>query len=163
MAPPAGLEDLPAVDIGALIGRWHILETNFPMWLSGRRREPSFNYAAGERPDELLDVVRFRDRRGRVREIVGVDRQDPARPAHFRWRGRGLLAILRSDWYLVHLDAEAGVAAIYFTATLFTPEGLDIVARARDPAPEKLEAARAASRARDIVAPQVETLVALPR
>ncbi|MEQ9321228.1 MAG: hypothetical protein RIF41_18840 [Polyangiaceae bacterium] len=117
---------LPQVSVEDLAGKWRIVRTNFPMWLAGDKSRPCLEY--GILDDRTLsDLVTF-EKAGRKKSIRGVDRQDPALSCHFVWRGRGLLKLLRSDWYVVDLDRD--VAAIYFTKTLFTPEGLDVVTRA---------------------------------
>jgi len=131
---------LPRPRVEQLLGTWHIVRTNFPMWLNPRNRAPRFEYGAiAGHDDRMSDCVRYR-RGGRDKAIRGVDRQDPGRPCHFTWRGRGLLALLRSEWFVLELDGKAGLAAILFTETLFTPAGLDIVTRAADPARELISA-----------------------
>ena len=123
----------PDVRVEDLAGTWHIVRTNFPMWLRGDKRRPCLEYGILDRDrGTLSDLVTF-EKGGRAKSIRGVDRQDPARSCHFTWRGRGLLKLLRSDWYVIDLDRKRGLAAIYFTKTLFTPEGLDVVSRAAIP------------------------------
>ncbi len=124
-----------------LLGTWNILLSNFPMWLSGKKRAPTITYTALERPDQLGDQVRYQTRGGKVRQIRGVDTQDPLNPGHFTWRGSGLLSLLTSEWYVVYKDLDAGLLGIYFTATLFTPEGLDLLGRQSDPSKEAVAAA----------------------
>lgn len=136
------LESLAPVPVHDLVGTWHIVQTNFPMWLTGRRTGPTLNYGAPHGGSHFEDVVRY-VANGKQKEIRGVDTVDPANPAHFRWRGRGLLAPLSSDWYVVHRDVDAGVIAIYFEPTLFTPAGVDIAARSRQPDVAAVAAARA--------------------
>jgi hypothetical protein len=143
MGNRVSLEGLGAVAIDDLVGTWHIVETNFPMWLTGKKTQPTLNYRAAERGLFVEDIVRYTER-GRTKEIRGVDTVDPANPAHFTWRGRGVLGLLTSEWYVVHLDRAAGVLATYFEPTLFTPAGVDIAARSPQPAEAALEVARAA-------------------
>lgn len=161
MARNVPLDSLPPVAVADLVGTWHIVETNFPMWLSGKKTGPTLNYtpahAPSGRPSRLEDVVRY-TAGGRQKEIEGVDTQDPAHPAHFTWRGRGLLALLTSDWYVVRLDRGVGAMAIYFTATLFTPRGMDIACRSSQPEPGVVEALRAAASAIPGLDEQVATL-----
>lgn len=155
------LDDLPPVDGSDLLGTWHIVETTFPMWLRGDKHGPTLNYSAHPEPGRLGDLVRYRDRRGRTREIRGTDRQDPSNPAHFTWRGRGLLWLLSSDWYVIHHDAQAGLAVIFFTKTLFTPAGVDIIARTTPPSAEALAEGREALSARPDLRAHLAALVAL--
>lgn len=129
---------LPRPRVAELLGTWHIIRTNFPMRL-GRNTSPRLEYGAlPGRGDRMSDRVTYL-RNDAPRQILGVDTQDPELPCHFTWRGRGLLALLRSEWYVVDLD-PSGVAAIFFTRTLFTPVGLDIVSREAKPDPATVEA-----------------------
>ena len=141
---------------GDLVGSWHIVETNFPMWLTGKRTEPTLNYAA-LRGSVFDDVVRY-VAGGRQREIYGLDTVDPNDPSHFTWRGRGLLALFRSDWYVIHHDDAAGVIAIYFEPTLFTPAGVDIAARSPRPDDAAVAAARTSVAAVPGLGPHVKKL-----
>jgi hypothetical protein len=142
MCPTPALDSLAPVSVADLVGTWHIVQTNFPMWRTGKRTGPTLNYGASHGGSSFEDVVRY-VAGGKQKEIRGVDTVDPANPAHFRWRGRGPLALLTSDWYVVHRDLDAGVIAIYFEPTLFTPAGVDIAARSRQPDDAAVAAARA--------------------
>jgi hypothetical protein len=111
------------------------------MWLAGTRKEPTLNYGALQ-GSLFDDVVRY-VAGGKQKEIRGTDTIDPHDGAHFTWRGRGVLALFRSDWYVIHHDVDAGVMAIYFEPTLFTPAGVDIAARSKQPDDAAITAARA--------------------
>ena len=150
----------PTLSGDDLVGTWHIVRTTFPMWTGGRNLAPTLHYARlpGVDSHRLDDRVTYR-RGAKTKQISGVDEQDPAQPNHFRWRGRGLLALLRSDWYVVDLDREAGVLAIYFSKTLVTPEGLDLATRAAEPEPAPLAACVARLRAWPALHPQLDGLV----
>jgi hypothetical protein len=158
--PRIHVESLAPVDPADLVGTWHIVETNFPMWLSGKKTAPTLNYGASDRPSRLADVVRY-TQGGRAREIRGVDTQDAANRAHFTWRGSGLLALLKSDWYVVRLDRDLGAMAIYFTPTLFTPRGMDIAFRSPRPEATAVESMKAAARAIPGLEAQVASLARL--
>ncbi len=141
----SALAALPAVPPSALLGSWRVATTTFPMWHKGDKRGPSLNYLPASDPEQLLDVVRYRDRRDREHTIRGVDRRNPGQGAHYTWRGAGWLWPFVSQWYVVHLDAAAGVMGIFFTRTLFTPAGMDIAVRGEpsaQPDPAALAAAR---------------------
>lgn len=61
----------------------------------------------------------------------------------FKWRGNGLLFIASSKWQVLGCntsEAEGGYpwAATFFEKTLFTPAGLDILARSAEGIPEPL-------------------------
>jgi hypothetical protein len=115
----------------ALEGTWQVRATNFPMWLDGARTAPTFTYGLARRDGE---VVRFDDTVGYLEHgergtIEGVDTQHPSVATHFTWRGRGLLSLVSSEWDVVALDPAGQWAVIAFTPTLFTPAGVDVVAR----------------------------------
>jgi lipocalin len=115
----------------ALEGTWRVRATNFPMWLDGARTAPTFTYGPPRRDDQTVqfdDTVGYLER-GERGTIEGVDTQHPSVATHFTWRGRGLLALVSSEWDLVALDPAGQWAVIAFTPTLFTPAGVDVVAR----------------------------------
>ena len=109
-----------------LVGTWHIQFTNFPMWLTGKKRHPAFTYAAASSEDMLVDTVTYLCRGG-VRRIRGKDRYLGGR--RFRWRGSGLLCLLTSEWEVAHISSETDWAIVRFEKSLFSPAGHDIVAR----------------------------------
>lgn len=119
-----------AFDAKKLEGGWHVLASNFPMWLEGKKSSPNFIYRVlpGSSPVELDDTVAYTEG-GRRETIEGTDTQDPAAPSHFTWRGRGLLAAFASDWVVVAEGPDARWLVLYFTPTIATPEGVDVIAR----------------------------------
>ncbi len=122
------------LDAAALAGTWHVVATNFPMWTEGKKTKPTFNYGVlGE--GRLSDVVRYVED-GAPGYIEGVDTQDKETPTHFTWRGTGLLVLFVSAWDLVALDPAGEWAIVYFSSTLATPEGVDIITRRLQPPPE---------------------------
>jgi lipocalin len=142
---PLRVADTPAaLPAEALVGTWHVVATTFPMWLEGRRTQPTFTYS-NTRAEQ--GVTRFDDTVGYLENgapstIDGVDTQHPSTPTHFTWRGRGLLALVSSEWDVVLLDADARWAVIAFTPTLFTPAGLDVIARSPTLDPATLQGIR---------------------
>ncbi len=113
-----------------LAGTWYVLETTFPMWLEGKKTDPSFTYRPieGDEGRRLDDLVSYRDE-GEPDSIAGVDTQDAADSSHFTWHGKGLLFLFKSDWYVVLRAPDRSWAVIYFSSTVATPEGVDIIAR----------------------------------
>ncbi|GAA0558485.1 hypothetical protein GCM10010172_46870 [Paractinoplanes ferrugineus] len=112
-----------------LPGRWRVLATTFPMWLSGRRLDPTFTYETlpGE-PLRLSDVVTYRTRQGATRRIAGVDRLDE-RSGVFTWRGRGVLKVLSSRWKVEHVSDDGDLVVLSFERSLVTPAGVDVIGR----------------------------------
>lgn len=157
--------ELPNLRGSDLLGTWHIMQTTFPMWRSGKNTQPTLNYRpiAGADDSQLEDLVLYR-KRGQPKQIRGVDIQDPSLSCHFTWRGRGLLALLTSEWYVVDFvrdSAGEGVMAIYFSKTLFTPAGMDIAATSARPRAEAIAACIDRVRASATLRPHVDALVSL--
>lgn len=113
-----------------LIGTWFIIGSNFPMWLKGDKTDPSFTYTLVQKQgsEVLLDEVRYIKNK-KERTITGYDRPDKSNPKAFTWRGSGWLAIASSSWEVKLIDPEGEWAVIWFSKTLFTPEGIDIISR----------------------------------
>ena len=119
-----------AMDVRALAGTWHVLESTFPMWFEGTKSDPAFTYRVLDDGGKLLldDRVTYRDK-DRAESIEGIDTPDPSDPTHLTWRGKGILRLFTSDWYVVMRAPDDRWAVIYFSATIATPEGVDIIAR----------------------------------
>ena len=134
-----------AISPASLVGTWYVLETTFPMWLEGKKTDPSFTYdlIAGDEQQRMDDLVRYLDE-GEPGSIAGVDTPDPEDSSHFTWRGKGLLFLFKSDWYVVMRAPDRSWAVIYFSSTIATPEGMDIIARAKALPEETLIQIRAA-------------------
>ena len=133
-ADRAFLDQLPRVENPVLLhGAWHVHRTTLPMWLHADDKfAPTLNYGPLVPPvaTKMTDTVIYHKRDGSVSDIRGENVQDVSCSAHFTWRGYGLLRFITSEWYFLHVDHDAGVDVIYFTSTLFTPEGMDVVSRA---------------------------------
>jgi lipocalin len=120
---------VPDFDLPRFIGTWYVVASTFPMWSRGDRTRPRIHYGQLPGPRQRMsDNVTFL-KRGRRRRIAGTDTRLPRPGVAFRWRGRGLLSPLTSDWRVVELDADYQWAVISFSRSLFTPAGLDIIAR----------------------------------
>src|ERR1043165_7562047 len=81
----------------AIPGGWTMKATNFPMGLSGERRDPSFEYGLlGQSPLTLSDEVTYLDPDGKRKTIRGTDRWN----GHgFTWRMKGIAGLfVRSHW-----------------------------------------------------------------
>lgn len=113
-----------------LAGTWFICNTNFPMWLKGDKTNPSFTYTIVQKNNDtvLLDEVTYL-KNGQPKTITGYDYPDKTDPMAFVWRGKGLLWIAKSAWKVALLDPAGEWAVIWFSKTLFTPEGVNIISR----------------------------------
>jgi Lipocalin-like domain len=112
-----------------LVGTWFICATNFPMWLKGNKTHPTFHYSlVAHKERTLLDEVKYLQN-GKSKTITGYDTQDSSDPMAFVWRGKGLLRLLKSKWKVALIDPSGQWAVIWFSKTLFTPEGVDVISR----------------------------------
>ena len=120
---------LPSIDDTATLsqilpGRWTIKATNFPMWITGERRDPSFEYGlVRQQPLVLSDLVSYSDAAGKPKSIKGRDKWNGQ---GFVWRG-GPLGVVSSRWQVA--AAEQNVMTIRFEKSIATPEGVDVVLR----------------------------------
>lgn len=107
-----------------LPGRWTVKATNFPMWLSGERRDPSFEYGMlRESPLRLSDEVAYTDADGKAKSIRGTDRWNGT---GFTWTMRGLAGLfVRSRWEVA--GVRQGLLVIRFQKSVATPAGVDVV------------------------------------
>jgi hypothetical protein len=131
-ATPLILPRTPSqLDATSVLGTWHVGASTFPMWLDGTRTSPTFTYSELVRRDgrvTMRDVVSYQ-RHGQLETLEGLDVQHARTPSHFSWSGRGFLAAFTSEWDVVFLDAQRGLAIITFSRTLATPAGLDVIWR----------------------------------
>lgn len=127
------------LSLSDLEGKWYINLTNFPMWLKGNKVNPTFNYEIVEKKgtNYLYDQVMY-EKNGKQKSIVGYDKPMNAENTEFRWRGKGLLKLLKSDWKVLKINKEEQWAIVYFEKTLFTPEGYEVISRAKNLSSETL-------------------------
>src|SRR5215207_1039724 len=88
-----------------LPGVWTVKATNFPMWLSGERRDPSFEYGLlRETPLTLSDRVEYVDADGKAKTIQGVDHWNGRT---FTWKMRGIAGMfVRSRWEVASIRQD---------------------------------------------------------
>jgi hypothetical protein len=112
---------------GLLPGTWAVAATNFPMWLTGERLEPTFSYELiGDDPLVLADDVAYRTADGEQKHIVG---RDTWNHEGFTRRGKGRLRLFASHWAVTGASEDGSVVAIHFSRSLATPGGIDILVR----------------------------------
>lgn len=135
-----------------LPGTWRVGATNFPLWLSGDRHRPRFNYELKTAdPLVLHDTVTYTTAQGVEKIVPGVDRLRTDRPRRnqrkgdqhgvdqrgvaqnggniFVWRGTGLLRFVTSRWAVVGATEDSNVMVIRFVKSRLTPAGVDVVLR----------------------------------
>ncbi|GAA99663.1 uncharacterized protein L969DRAFT_47938 [Mixia osmundae IAM 14324] len=146
------------VDYDALLGSWDIVYSTLPLWRN--KKNVCITYAlvpgfpASDRLDDLVEYhasVYVDSRKTPRRAIRGIDRRElpsgikdlsTVNGVHWRWRGKGFLMPITSDWQILGLhlakehplppDRDEWIVS-YFQATLFSPAGLDIYARTGSP------------------------------
>lgn len=107
-----------------LEGSWIIKATNFPMWTSKKRKNPTIVYnKLSEQPPKFLDTVRYETKYS-TKKIIGIDTYHSNK---FIWRGKGILKILKSEWSILELTET--ILVIRFERSLVTPAGIDILVR----------------------------------
>ncbi len=113
-----------------LSGTCFIISTNFPIWLDGSETNPTFNYTVTGKKGKtfLIDEVKY-TKNGKTKTINGFDYLNPNNDKAFTWQGKGFLAIAKSRWEIKLQDEKNEWAVIWFSKTLFTPEGVDIISK----------------------------------
>ncbi len=111
-----------------LSGTWFIISTNFPMWLKPDNHNPSFTYTITEKKgyNILLDEVKYL-KKNKPKVITGYDYPDKKNAKGFTWKGKGIFFFAKSTWEVKLMDDTEQWAVIYFSKTLFTSEGVDII------------------------------------
>jgi len=108
-----------------LPGSWVIAATNFPLWLSGKRLNPTLSYETlVESPLVLKDTVAYTTDEGVEKTILGKDSYNGR---GFTWRGRGLLGLVPIHWAVTGVDSTGTVVTIQYDRSLVSPAGIDIL------------------------------------
>lgn len=107
-----------------LPGRWIVKATNFPMWLSGERRDPTFEYVTRRGyPLVLADEVTYSDPEGKTKSIRGVDRWNGQ---GFTWKMNGVRGLfVKSRWEVA--GVRQGLVVLRFEKSVVTPAGVDVI------------------------------------
>lgn len=105
-------------------GRWSVRATNDPVWLSGERRDPVFEYAVlRDQPLMLSTRSEFTEPDGKRRVILGTDHWHGD---GFTWRARGLRGIFaRTHWEVA--GARQGLIITRFAKSLVSSGGLAVM------------------------------------
>ncbi|HEV7950723.1 MAG TPA: hypothetical protein VGP24_13240 [Glaciihabitans sp.] len=144
-----------------LPGDWKIVATNFPMWLTGERSDPTFSYRLiSENPLVLGDDVSYTTAAGVRKHLLGVDRW---KGRDFTWRGKGLTRLVASSWSVPGVNVAGTIAAIRFSKSLVSPAGIDIVVRADADFPEPRAAVATESQRFGLTAEDFASLTWLDR
>lgn len=117
-----------------LEGKWYVVATNFPMWLDKKNTDPNFNYTNFRVKNEkqLFDDCVVYNKEKKLKSIKGKDKQKHPDELRFSWRGKGMLALFKSNWRVIASDKEGRWLAVYSSKTLISPEGVDVIARTKN-------------------------------
>jgi len=129
-----------------LAGKWNITHSSLPTWRDKKNVAITYTLLDGGR--KLDDTVEFQfSENGKVRSVSGTQTQhDPAayyeKDGTWDWHGRGLIKLAKAHWECLGWgrDEESGVEwmVTFFVKTAFTPDGINVYARAPARLPEEL-------------------------
>lgn len=107
-----------------LPGRWTVKATNLPMWLSGERRDPAFEYVAlRDDPLVLGDEVSYLDEDGKTKTLRGVDRWNGR---GFTWKMNGLRGLfVKGRWEVAGI--RQGLVVLRFEKSVVGPGGVEVI------------------------------------
>ena len=127
-AKPASPFSPPSIDF--FKGPWHVVHATLPMWKKSRNVVITYTPLDGS-PGAWDNLVSYQPLDSdKEKTVRGLEHPDSEIPAHWKWRGKGWLMIASSQWEILgHGEEEGGWAVIFFQKTLFTPAGIDVLAR----------------------------------
>lgn len=109
------------------------------MWKSNRNVTITYNPLEGSQGgwDNLVKYQPISSDKWKT--VEGLEKPDPTTPCAWNWRGKGWLKIASSHWEVLgHGEQEEGWIVIWFQKTLFTPAGIDVLARRKGGLSENL-------------------------
>lgn len=116
-----------------LPGTWAVSATNFPIWLSAERTNPTLTYElVANDPLTLAVDVSYRTAEGEG-HIVGRDRW---RHDGFTRRGKGWSRFAGSRWNVVGASDDRSILTVRFAHSRAIPAGIDVLVREGSPHPE---------------------------
>lgn len=115
--------------LGRLLpGVWHLRATNLPMWLTGERLSPGFEYElASDDPLVLRVVASYRSPEGAEVKASGIARW---KRDHFDSPGKGMRRMLSSRWSIAGASEDGTVVVIRFEKSTLSLDGLDVLVHA---------------------------------
>ncbi|CAG9979336.1 unnamed protein product [Clonostachys byssicola] len=125
----------PPPPVDWLLRSWSVTHSTLSMWRSARNVRISYAEMApaGDGTPRIDDLVEYEplDKTGVLKNVTGVDTQDPK--SGWNWRGKGWLFFVTSHWEVIgwgEAKTPDGTvekwAVTWFAPTFFTKEGLDI-------------------------------------
>lgn len=122
-------------------GKWYVVATNYSFWKNKSRTNPVINLdllndGSGR---TFLSRVTYKWR-GFARTIAGFETQDKTTAGRYVWQGKGLLSVIKNEWYLIAVANDYSWAFTYFPkSNVGTPEGIDILSRNPDMSEELMQ------------------------
>ncbi len=122
-------------------GKWYVVATNYNFWKSKSRTHPVINLdllneGSGR---TFLSCVTYKWR-GFARTIAGYEKQDKSVAGRFVWQGKGLLSIIKNEWFLITVADDYSWAFTYFPkSNIGTPEGVDVLSRSPEMSEDLLQ------------------------
>ncbi|MGL4339936.1 MAG: hypothetical protein ACRCSP_05895 [Rhodoglobus sp.] len=134
MRAPLDEQDLAEL----LPGSWTVAATNLPMLLSGRRRDPRFDFDIVSRtPLVMTEDATYRigpgKNEGEYRHILG---KNSFTGDEFVWRAAGLRRFAAIRWTVAGASHDRTIAVLNFSQSMLTPAGVNIIVRERTRHPE---------------------------
>ncbi|MGZ3883245.1 MAG: lipocalin family protein [Bacteroidia bacterium] len=114
-----------------LQGKWHVVASNFPLWLESKNPEPCFHYSNFRMENNQMvfdDLVTYK-KNGKEKKIQGTDTQASSEHFEFVWKGKGWLMLFKSRWKVLISDTDSEWMVIHSGKTLVSPAGVDVLSR----------------------------------
>lgn len=112
-----------------LLGSWYIQFSDFPMWIKGDKKDPTFTYTLTNQEDIIDDTVSY-TKNGKNKTVKGFDKK--INNNEFIWQGYGLLRLFKSKWKVSYISEDKHIVIIEFEKSLVTPKGYDIISRSKN-------------------------------
>lgn len=118
-------------------GTWYATHSTLPTWRDVRNLELHYTLlpSSSSALPQIEDLVTYQNLTSdKVKTIRGVNTvSSPDDTGEFDWRGKGWLKIVSSHWEILgwgddHDEATQWMVT-FFSKTIFTPAGIDIVCR----------------------------------
>jgi hypothetical protein len=122
-------------------GKWYVVATNYNFWKNESRTNPVINLELLNIPHGRTFVSRVTYKwRGFNRTITGYESKDNSNPGRYVWQGKGLLSVIKNEWYLIAVADDYSWAFTFFPkSNVGTPEGIDILSRTPDMSDELMQ------------------------
>ena len=141
---------------------WFIVSSSLPFWKNKKNATISYSNLDNEASSVMYDLVEYHGSltdkpSSKRKQIEGIDRpksdnNEEDQLVEWRWRGKGLLRLLSSDWQVIGYNLSGSGNGFddgknsgpdwvitFFRQTLLTPTGIDIYSRSPSSLPNQLK------------------------